>query len=47
MEEWERRVAPGQSMETFECVPAKEKKAVPEKLDRHRRAGRGLPPLNP
>jgi len=47
MEEWERRVAPGQDLVTFECVPAKDKKAVPEKLDMRRRVGRGLPPLNP
>ncbi|OPY25797.1 MAG: hypothetical protein A4E28_02935 [Methanocella sp. PtaU1.Bin125] len=41
------RVAPGQGQEDFECVPAKEKRAAPEKLDRGRRAGRGLPILNP
>lgn len=47
MEEWERRVAPGQDLETFECVPAKDKKAALEKIDRNRRVGRGLPILNP
>jgi hypothetical protein len=47
MEERERRVAPGQSMESFECVTAKEKKAVTEKVDRRYRTGRGLRPLNP
>jgi hypothetical protein len=47
MEEWERRVAPGQDLETFECVPVKEKKAVPDKLDRNLKVGRGLPILNP
>ena len=45
MEEWERRVAPGQSMEAFEDVPRRPKLTPREERKPSYRAGDGLPTL--
>ncbi|HUL62399.1 MAG TPA: hypothetical protein VLT35_04995 [Methanocella sp.] len=47
MEEWERRVAPGQSVEVFDRAARWEKGAIQEERKPAYLAGDGLPTLIP